>query len=342
MGSAPKVPQPENLNIPKSLRDYVGGLSQVLPRILQQEQRFRPEFTGLNLQDVQSMLMGGQGQMGLLGLTGRTARQTRQLLQREQIRGLQGMQMAAPAARGLAQVISPEAAAQVQSATEAARRSEQAAMGLTGQEMRDVQQQAREAAASAGRLGGNAAIAAELLGRDVMLGQKRAEAAQARQQAFGLGQQFYSAPAYAQLGSTPLSYTAGMQQMGAGLGAIGAGTPQLFNIGQGLGIGAANLQNQMQAQIANQQAATARQAGLMNMIGNVAGSAAGVYALSDMRTKTNIKKVGTTDNGLPVYTYNYKTGGPTQMGVMAQDVEKVNPRAVANVGGLKMVNYGEL
>lgn len=60
---------------------------------------------------------------------------------------------------------------------------------------------------------------------------------------------------------------------------------------------------------------------------------------SDERVKTDIHRVGTTDEGLPVYTFRYKTGGPVQMGVMAQDVEKVKPEAVAEFNGVKMVNY---
>lgn len=66
------------------------------------------------------------------------------------------------------------------------------------------------------------------------------------------------------------------------------------------------------------------------------------FFLSDKRAKTDIKKIGKTDSGLPVYTYKYKTGGPTQMGVMAQDVEKEIPEAVISLGGVKLVDYGAL
>lgn len=64
--------------------------------------------------------------------------------------------------------------------------------------------------------------------------------------------------------------------------------------------------------------------------------------LSDRRTKKDIKRIGKTDDGLPIYTFRYKAGGPIQMGVMAQDVEKVKPSAVKTVGGLKTVNYGKI
>ena len=60
---------------------------------------------------------------------------------------------------------------------------------------------------------------------------------------------------------------------------------------------------------------------------------------SDKRLKTDIKKVGKTNEGLPVYTYKYKGDDTTQMGVMAQDVEKKTPSAVRTLGGFKAVDY---
>lgn len=66
---------------------------------------------------------------------------------------------------------------------------------------------------------------------------------------------------------------------------------------------------------------------------------------SDRRLKEDIKKVGKTDDGLPVYTYKYKGDSRTQMGVMAQDVEKERPEAVFSLGGRggpKMVDYGAI
>jgi hypothetical protein len=75
---------------------------------------------------------------------------------------------------------------------------------------------------------------------------------------------------------------------------------------------------------------------------NVANTAMLAYALSDRRAKEDITQIGTLDNGLPVYTFKYKGGDTIHMGVMAQDVEKVNPDAVLEIGGIKHVNYGAL
>jgi hypothetical protein len=69
------------------------------------------------------------------------------------------------------------------------------------------------------------------------------------------------------------------------------------------------------------------------------GTGASIFMASDRRLKTDIQRVGTTDGGVPIYTYKYKGESMTQMGVMAQDVEKVNPKAVREFGDYKAVNY---
>ena len=72
-----------------------------------------------------------------------------------------------------------------------------------------------------------------------------------------------------------------------------------------------------------------------------AGNLGSAALMSDERVKTDVKRVGTADNGLPIYSYRYIWGGPVQIGVMAQDVQKVNPDAIVPVGDLMAVNYAE-
>lgn len=75
----------------------------------------------------------------------------------------------------------------------------------------------------------------------------------------------------------------------------------------------------------------------------VAGGAGSlITALSDRRAKTDIRQVGTTFGGLPIYTFRYKWGGPVQMGVMAQEVERVKPEAVGAMAGYKTVDYAQI
>lgn len=64
---------------------------------------------------------------------------------------------------------------------------------------------------------------------------------------------------------------------------------------------------------------------------------------SDQRLKTDITRVGYTDSGLPIYTYRYGAQGPFQMGVMAQEVAEVQPRALGpERDGFLTVYYSEV
>lgn len=63
---------------------------------------------------------------------------------------------------------------------------------------------------------------------------------------------------------------------------------------------------------------------------------AAVFA-SDRRLKTNIRRIGQTALGIPIYHYT-KFGKP-EVGVMADEVEKVIPFAVHEIGGYKAVDY---
>lgn len=75
--------------------------------------------------------------------------------------------------------------------------------------------------------------------------------------------------------------------------------------------------------------------------GSLLGAGLGLL-MSDRRTKTDIEAVGQLDNGLTVYRYRYKAGGPSMLGVMADEVKAINPGAVVNIGGIDFVNYGAI
>lgn len=82
---------------------------------------------------------------------------------------------------------------------------------------------------------------------------------------------------------------------------------------------------------------------LLDSIGKGVDIATGVGKLfSDRRLKEDIVRVGTLDNGLPVYTFRYKGTPEVHMGLMAQDVEAIHPEAVAlHESGFKMVDYAQ-
>ena len=69
---------------------------------------------------------------------------------------------------------------------------------------------------------------------------------------------------------------------------------------------------------------------------------AGAGMMSDRRTKMDIVRVGRADNGLNIYSYRYKWGGPTMLGYMADEVEQIAPHAVGEFGGFKTVDYARV
>ena len=75
-----------------------------------------------------------------------------------------------------------------------------------------------------------------------------------------------------------------------------------------------------------------------NLLGGLFGLGS-AFIKSDRRAKTDIKQVGKTSDGQKIYSYRYKEGGPIHIGLMAQEVEKKHPEAVAEFGGVKHVNY---
>ncbi len=67
---------------------------------------------------------------------------------------------------------------------------------------------------------------------------------------------------------------------------------------------------------------------------------AGLSLFSDARLKTNIQRIGATDAGQPIYSYRYIWGGPTHIGVMAQ--ESSADAVSVHESGFMMVDYGKV
>lgn len=67
----------------------------------------------------------------------------------------------------------------------------------------------------------------------------------------------------------------------------------------------------------------------------------GFNPFSDIALKENITSIG-RENGYPVYEFNYRGDGQRYVGVMAQDIMRLNPEAVGERDGYKTVDYGML
>jgi len=64
-----------------------------------------------------------------------------------------------------------------------------------------------------------------------------------------------------------------------------------------------------------------------------------MMAASDRRLKDDIEKIGKTFDGQDIVRYRYKGEPATQIGLIAQDVEKHHPNAVGMAGGYRTVDY---
>ena len=156
-------------------------------------------------------------------------------------------------------------------------------------------------------------------------------------------------------GEAPKAPQSGIGQAVQGIGALTGG----IKAAQGLYTGAGKLGSMISglgsaaegagaaAGAAEGLGAAAGAAGTLGSIGSglaAAGSTAAeilpfLALLSDERAKHDKKKVGELYDGQPVYSYKYNGDNRTQLGLMAQNVERSHPEAVGSMHGMKMVDY---
>ena len=64
---------------------------------------------------------------------------------------------------------------------------------------------------------------------------------------------------------------------------------------------------------------------------------------SDVRLKDNIQKIGTSINGHNIYRFRYNNSAQENIGVMAQEVQRKKPEAVAKLNDdTYMVDYSKI
>ena len=100
------------------------------------------------------------------------------------------------------------------------------------------------------------------------------------------------------------------------------------NIAQGLGAGAGGTSSTTQPA-----------PNMFSQIMGGVGAIGSIYGASDKRVKENIQAVGTLNDGQTIYRYNFKGSPKTEIGLLAQEVEHRKPDSVAQIKGLKMVDY---
>jgi GH24 family phage-related lysozyme (muramidase) len=219
---------------------------------------------------------------------------------------------------------------------------------LQQQQAIDRQGQAAQAIRSGAFGGERAGLQRAVLGGQQELAQAQAISplyAQAYQQALATAQQQQQ------------QRTAGLMGAGQQIAGIGTGAQQAGLQGAQATIGAGTLGQQTQQaldtakyqqflqergypfQVAQFLANIAEGTGALS--GSTTTTTQPTSFFSDERLKHDIKKVGKTNDGLPIYSFKYNGDDRTQIGLMAQDVEKKRPEAVGLSGGYKTVDYAK-
>jgi Chaperone of endosialidase len=226
------------------------------------------------------------------------------------------------------------------------------AMGATAAQLQNVNQQQQQ----------------QLLGQGISQGAfggdrgKIAQSALMNQQNLALGNTLSN---MAQQGyqSAAQNYLTGIGQQGAlanQMGALGAGAQAAGLQGAQAQLGAGTLGQQTQQagntalynQFLQQQAYPFQVAQFLANIAEGTGALSGSTTttqqpmpfFSDRRLKHDIKRIGESDSGLPIYAFKYKHDpeGHTHVGFMADEVEHVHPEAVGLAGGYKTVDYDKI
>lgn len=235
-----------------------------------------------------------------------------------------------------------------------------ATLAQINQQNQIQQNQLKGNAVAQGALGGDRAAVAKA----VLAGQQGMNTASALA---GLNAQNYNQALAAAQGDQARALQAGQQIAGLGAQAQGANTAEIAAL---LGIG--GLQQGQQQNVLNAATQNAQQQQqypfqttqwLQQILSGLAPSAGGTTTqsqpgpspisqiaglgltaaslFSDERIKEGIEPVGKTFDGQTIYRFRYRGDPHTQIGLMAQDVERSHPQAVGSDHGIKTVDYDQ-
>lgn len=288
-GKSPKQPDP--IDPGKSMGEYLFGKGfvnyegvtdpRLQEKLLAAEATYRPQYTALELKDIETMARGLGDTPGLFDLLEEQAQRAGELqrkeleLQRESDVG--ALQEFAP------QVVEAYRAADPYS-TELADAAQAQAMRLFGEAEGELSPERRRLAEQAARAGSLArgremdesAVAAEVLGREQFKAGLRQEARQAGLGAFQQQRQIAGDVGMTILGRPSQSIGLGGQMLGqAQAGAAGPMGPQLFDPNVGINMALQQRGQDIQFQGAQAQASAARGAGIMGGLGAIGGGLLG-------------------------------------------------------------------
>ncbi len=355
--SSPSVNIPAT-NFKQQITQTLAGQQATAPGYFALNQQYSPQYTGLNLQNLNDVLFGTGGQPGEISqqIGANQALQAGNVQSIQQL-GLPGYQALLASNPGLAQSLgyANQAGASLAGPNSlmgqlSSTAQQQLALGgsISPQEMDMLNQQNEAGFASRGMFNTSQSLVSDLLNQDQFTNARLGQRLGWAQGVQGLQNQTAG-----QLGSlaqtnagvyNPYTNILGQSPLLGGsqtpLELMGTlNTQNLFNPNAGASAYAQNSANQANAGIANANLTAGLQAGLIGAAGSIAS------AYSDERLKKKkMKKVGETHEGIPVREWSYKGDKRVFVSPTAQDVEKVHPEAVITLPltGHKIVDFSKV
>jgi len=265
----------------KGFGDYEGITDPRLQeKLLSTEAKYRPQYTALELADIETMAFGRDGQEGLVQLLGRQSELAgeiqREELKRQRESDVGALQEFAPQVIEAYRSADPRSAALADAAQQQALGLFSEAGGpLSPERRRLAEQAARAGSLSRGRIGDESSIASEILNREQFRSGLRQEARQAGAGAFGMQRQMAGDLGSAILGRPSAAVGLGGQMIGqAQQGAAGQMGPQLFDPNVGINMALQQRGQDIGYQGAMAQANASKSSGLLGAAGSIIGGMA--------------------------------------------------------------------
>lgn len=277
MCSPSTPPPPEPIDPGESALRYLEGVSdpELQKKLVGAEREFRPQYAELNLQDIATYLGGIDGQPGMLDLHKQAAlgaEDTRAMTasaQRES--DIADVERLGARASEALRNSDPDRANLLDQQVAMTGDLYERSQGLTPQQRRSAEQQAREAFAARGRGLDTASVAAEILNREEFQRANRDEFRNASGQTFSMLQGTTGDPLQAILGRPSGAMNYGAQYALGGQNMLGQSTPQLFNPDAGINMALQEQGNMANYSAAKSAASGAAKGGLFSGIGSIIG-----------------------------------------------------------------------
>jgi hypothetical protein len=301
------INEPAPIDPGKAMGEYLFGKSfgsaegvtdpRLQRRLLEAEAEFRPQYTALELEDMNTLLSGMGDTKGLIELLGDVGREgakiTQESLAEQRKQDVEALREFAPQVVQAYKEADPESAELQQMAMDRARRAQQRATGpLSFEEQRGIEQGVLSQFGASDAMAKQSQIALEqALGRRQYTQQLEDRASQAGQQAFSMSRAMAGDLGSAILGRPSSGLMLGQGLLGQSQQIAGQPVgPQMFDPNTGINMAMQQRAQDMELMGAQAQASASRSAGTMGMLGSLGGALIGlcwvareVYGTQDNR-----------------------------------------------------------